>query len=242
MAKSEILKWDSAFFGFNIAKINDKFIAPADFSEVYQELKNQKIRLVYWPTAINYGYQLEIVNKFNGSLVDIKTTYEKPLVMTDRFNFEDQTTNVGFYKNKRPDARMLDVAVQCGEYSRFKVDSEFPSSKFVKLYRTWIIKSLTGDLADKVIVTRNDDQVSGLITVQCIDGVGNIGLTGVHHSCRGAGLGGLLIRAAINYFIDNTCLKAKVVTQGTNENACRLYEKYGFKVCNQVNFYHFWLS
>lgn len=242
MAKSEILRWDSVFFGFNIAKIDDECISFDDFREVYQELKNQKIRLVYWPTEIDYGPQHEIADNFKGKLVDIKTTYERSLEMADRFIVENQTSNLGFYKNKKPDKKLLEIAVQCGEYSRFKVDSEFPSSKFVKLYRTWIIKSLTGDLADKVIVTRNDDQVSGLITVQCRDGIGNIGLAGVLHKFRGKGLGGMLVKTAINYFIEKKCFKASVVTQGANESACGLYEKYGFKVRNQANFYHFWIG
>ena len=242
MVNFEILKWDSVFFGFTIAKINDECISPKDFGNIYQELKNKKVKLIYWPSDINCNFQNEISKEFNGSLVDIKTTYERKLEKIDRLIIERRSSYVELYEKKQPDDRILEIAVQCGEYSRFKVDLTFPSEKFVELYRTWIIKSLTGDLADKVLITKKDDLITGLITVKCKDGIGNIGLVGVHDHYRGLGQGGILISAALNFFNEKKCHTVYVITQGRNQAACRLYEKFGFSVSVKTNYYHFWIK
>src|SRR4030042_2643612 len=241
MGNFELLKWDSGFFGFNIAKINDTCLSPGIFGNLYQELKNNKVKLIYWPSDLNCRTQNEISKEFNGNLVDVKTQFEKDLRKTDRIIFEKQTS-IEFYKNKKPADRMLEIAIQCGEFSRFKVDPDFPSGKFEELYKTWLIKSLTGELADEVIITKKNELVTGLITVGSKDGKGNIGLVGVHGDSRGIGQGSILIKAALNYFVENKCYVASVVTQGLNQAACRLYEKFGFRVSEKVNFYHFWIK
>ena len=241
MVNFEILKWDSDFFHFNIAKIIDGCVNPAVFGNIYRELKNRNIKLIYWPSEIECRFQNEICAEFNGRLVDIKTEYAKELRNTERFIREDQPS-VEFYRNRKPDDRMLEIVVQCGEFSRFKVDPDFPEEKFVELYRTWLVKSLSGDLADEVIVTKKDNLITGLITVKCHEGIGKIGLVGVHDNFRGMGQGETLIRAALHFFIENKCQATRVVTQGMNHAACRLYEKFGFKVRDKANFYHFWIK
>jgi dTDP-4-amino-4,6-dideoxy-D-galactose acyltransferase len=71
--------------------------------------------------------------------------------------------------------------------------------------------------------------------------VGNIGLVGVDKNYRSQGIGKLLITASDNYFNKAGCKKIEVVTQGENRPACLLYEKNGFSVQSQFNFYHLWL-
>ena len=198
------------------------------------------VKLIYWPSDVNCKFQKDISDEFHGDLVDIKTTYEKALNESDRYR-KNQSVTVEFYNNKKPDDRMLDIAIQCGEYSRFKVDRNFPSNKFIALYKTWIIKSLTRELADQVIITKMNDLITGLITVGYKDGKGTIGLVGVHSDSRGTGQGSVLIQAALNYFIENKCFVVQVVTQGSNIAACRLYEKFGFALVYQSNFFHFWI-
>jgi len=237
----EILKWDSDFFGFTIAKINDKFISLRDFRNIYKELKNKKVKLLYWPSDLNFSFQHEISKEFNGRLVDVKTRYKKEIKKGDRYIIEGQIFTE-LYKELKPDDKMLEIALQCGEYSRFKVDPHFPSEKFVELYKTWLIKSLIGDLADEVIITKKDDLITGLITVNCDEGIGNIGLVGVHNDYRRMGQGDILIRTALNFFNENKCHTAYVITQEMNHEACKLYEKYGFTVDSKTNFYHFWIK
>lgn len=241
MVDFEILKWDSDFFHFNVAKISDGCVNPSVFSHIYRELKKKNVKLIYWPSETECSFQHEISSEFHGRLVDIKTTYTKTLRKSDRFIMEDQTC-VEFYGNKKADDRMLEIAVQCGEFSRFNSDTDFPVQKFEELYTTWLVKSLSGDLADEVIVTKKDNQVTGLITVKCQNRIGTIGLVGVHDKYRGMGQGGTLMRAALNYFIENKCNATHVVTQGMNHAACSLYEKFGFEVGDKVNFYHFWIK
>jgi dTDP-4-amino-4,6-dideoxy-D-galactose acyltransferase len=241
MVDFEILKWDSDFFGFKIAKINNGTITTNDFDAIFNELKKLHVKLVYWPSNIDHSIQAELHNKYNGILVDTKTTYEINFYGRDIPVYK-KSPYVEFYNNPFPDPRLIEIAIQCGEYSRFKVDTNIPYQKFAALYTAWITNSINRSNSDKVIITKHQNLISGLVTVNCNEGSGNIGLVGVHEYFRGQGIGGLLISASLNYFIKNKCSKAYVVTQGNNEAACKLYEKFGFKINNKVHFYHFWLK
>jgi dTDP-4-amino-4,6-dideoxy-D-galactose acyltransferase len=237
MNNFQILQWDSEFFGFKVAKITEGCISLDSFAETYLNMTNEGIKLIYWPASTDCKHQSELSEKFQGLLVDIKTTYSIELS-----NIDEIVTKTEVLKSKIPDKKIIEIAIQCGEYSRYKVDPGIPEEKFEELYKLWMIKSLNGEMADDVIVSKINDAVAGLITVYCKNNIGSIGLVGVHSNFRGKGIGGELIKASLSYFKKMNCTKASVVTQGKNEAACRLYETYGFKVQNQANFYHFWLK
>jgi dTDP-4-amino-4,6-dideoxy-D-galactose acyltransferase len=237
----QILQWDTKFFGFKVALITKGCLSLDSFAKAYLDMENEGIKLIYWPASTSCKYQSDIVEKFNGLFVDLKTTYS---VTLDKFN-----TNLGENKNKtellksdKPDKYLLGMAVQCGEFSRYKLDINIPANKFEELYKIWLVKSFNGEMADDVIVAKNDNVIAGFITVQCRDETGYIGLVGVHNNFRGKGIGGGLLQASLKYFTDKNCKKVIVVTQGKNEAACKLYEKYRFNVQNQTNFYHFWVK
>lgn len=240
MINYKILDWDSAFLGYKVAMIEEGCMTPIDFNNCYNDLLQLNVKLLYWPSDFNCIYQESIINEHNGLLVDVKTTYELKIDAS----ISDQAiplADIKFYQNEEANVELLNLAVQCGEYSRFKLDPNITFNKFAELYSAWMIKSVQGTMADDVIVVKENNQIKGVITVYIENSIGNIGLVGVDEQSRGKGIGGKLIKAALGYFIHKGCETVRVVTQGKNEAACKLYEKYGFYVCNKVNFYHFWL-
>jgi len=239
MITSEVLTWDTEFFGIKVARINKNCLSPKEFKIIYQELLNKDVKLIYWPSSIDCECQGEIANIYNGHLVDVKTTYSTK-VNYDNINLNEYKGTTEILNINYPDEQLFEIAIQCGEYSRYKIDPQIPKNKFEELYKIWMTKSLSGEMADNVIVIKKNNITSGLITVYCKDGIGNIGLFGVHDNFRGKGIGGELINASLKYFKTKNCKLVKVVTQGKNEAACKLYEKFGFTVQNKVNFYHFW--
>jgi dTDP-4-amino-4,6-dideoxy-D-galactose acyltransferase len=240
MNEYRILDWDSGFLGYKVATIDKECITLIDFNKVYNELQIQDVKLLYWPADIDCLYQGDICAENKGVLVDIKTTYELS-INSPSSNQSMQLSDIEMYGNKVANDELLSIAVQCGEYSRFKIDPKITFNKFADLYRTWMIKSVQGIMSDDVIIVKGGDTIKGVITVYLEDNVGNIGLVGVDENYRGQGIGGKLIKAALSYFNKKGCGLVNVVTQGKNEAACRLYEKFGFVVKNKVNFYHFWL-
>lgn len=234
----KILDWDSEFFGFKVASIQLNSLQLNDLLMSFRVLKDLNVKLVYLISSKAEEEVLKFADSFNGKLVDIKTTYS---IQLESYVRADVSDNISLYSNNYASPDLLALAVQCGKFSRFSVDPLIPSNKMQELYQIWINKSVLHQMADETIVYTQDNKIVGLITVYTKNRIGNIGLVGVDESYRGKGIGGELIKASLNYFKEKGINEVEVVTQGLNKAACSLYEKFGFTVKSQFDFYHFWL-
>lgn len=233
-----ILEWDSNFFGFKVAQIISNSEDYSACERTLNELKKCGVQLVYWQVERGSSVASELSSKYNGKLVDLKTTFS--------YTHTGQTIycgneNVHNYNVTFAEDDILNLAVQCGSFSRFFVDERIAKEKATELYRIWIKKSVSHEIADNVIVYKKNNQIVGLITLQIKDGRGNIGLVGVDENYRGLGIATELMKASLVYFATKQVLQVDVVTQGLNLPACKLYEKAGFNISLQKDFYHFWI-
>lgn len=233
----QILDWDSNFFGFSVARINNPNLAKEKLVNSLSDLSLKGIKLIYWPASNEYS-ENEITD-LGGSLVDLKTTFKMDF---DGVNPEDfiSTDEVEAYSDSMPFESFEELAVQSGEYSRFAVDPRIPREKFFELYRIWIARSLKKEIAREVLVLRESNRVVGMVTLGEKDGRGDIGLIAVDASSRGKSYGEKLVRSAQRWFIKNGYTVGQVVTQGNNIPPCMLYKKCGYSVEKVEYFYHFW--
>ena len=138
-----------------------------------------------------------------------------------------------------------ELAVLASEQSRFAIDPRIPRHKREELYRIWIVKSCTRELAKTVIVVRDDAEpqrpVIAFVTLREADNKGNIGLISVASRCQGMGLGRLLVRRALAWSETSGHAQAAVVTQSRNTAACGLYESCGYARLETAPTYHIWL-
>lgn len=201
-------------------------------------MRSADVGLAYWasPKPITTG----LATSLRGYLVDRKSSFGIDFRALDPGDFID-TSIVGPHDPSTPIGVLEGLAVQSGEYSRFSVDPRFPRDKFEELYKTWIRKSVAGELADEVLTIRRDEEVVGLITLVTVNGSGDIGLIAVDKESRGRRFGETLVRAAQRYFIDRRLERGRVVTQSDNTAACKLYEQCGYSIKKVEYVYHFWL-
>ena len=61
-----------------------------------------------------------------------------------------------------PIADIEDLAIQSVEYSRFSVGPNIPRGKFVALYKVWINRSISKDIAAEVLVVLDGEQATYL--------------------------------------------------------------------------------
>ncbi len=235
---SDILQWDSAFFGWTVARLNDPQLPVAALPAVLSELKAQGVRLVYWARAEALGQDEAIAR--GGRLVDEKTTYAMDLRTCPEIALAD-VQGVDKHVPSMPSADLISLALQSAEYSRFGVDPDIPNEKAQGLYRIWMERSLRREIAQEVLVLREGERVVGMVTLGEKSGRGDIGLIAVDASSRGKHHGQKLVRAAQQWFVTQGHDAAQVVTQGHNAPACRLYEKCGYSLEKREYFYHFWL-
>lgn len=236
----QTLDWDSAFFGYKVAKILASNLNQGALKNLLAKLNNLNIKLVYYFVDPNEKLLNMEAKKNNGFLADEKITYKISL-SNNNFRKPDNQYLQSYFK-KPLNKNVLSLALQSGFYSRYKQDKKFVHDEFIRLYTTWIERSLNGEIAKDVIIYVNNDVEVGLVTLEVKDNYGSIGLLAVDKKQRGKSIGKQLINAALIKFKAYGVNKVKVTTQKKNIAACKFYEKIGFVKESVQNIYHFWLN
>ncbi len=241
METYKILDWDSVFFGFTVARILPKKLEAQELKTLLGAMKDQGVRLAYWAMDSADNVSNDASKSCKGFMADRKTTYAIDAhAMRKRLDLVVAGTGVDLFTDLLPTPELESLAIQAGLYSRFRLDPQIPEDRFEELYRLWIQKSVSGELAEKVFVIRDAGKIVGMTTVGEKDGRGDIGLLAVDNSVRGKSLGCTLVLAAQKWALGRGFQVAQVVTQGDNLPACRFYEKSGYHVDKVENIYHFW--
>jgi dTDP-4-amino-4,6-dideoxy-D-galactose acyltransferase len=230
------LDFDTKLFGFPVAKINPAHLTSEDLETILAQLRHQGAHLVYWPSDSQDVISQQAAQAFGGFLADRKITYYQTLN-----DFQHIATDVVAYTENVPNSELLDLAIESGLYSRFRIDPKIPIEIFTQLYQQWITNSTKHEIAKEVLVIHRQHSIVAMATLGEKQGRGDIGLLAVAQNYRGIGLGQQLLQAAKDWFFTHGYPDCQVITQQANLPACRLYERGGFHIESIENFYHFWL-
>lgn len=228
------LAWDSIFFNKKIGRIE----VTDDYTSLVENLEKvfkQQYDLVYVFGNKNTDIPNKILTKFNGKLVDRKITYTAQI--------EDLRTKntVEIKEFERQNGNLLyDLAYLSGTHSRFRLDEGLDIENFKRLYREWIDKSVSHQIAKKVYVYEDNGQIKGMVTLGVKENLATIGLIAVDETLQGKGIGMSLIDACVQYCKAENIASLDVPTQLDNTQACKFYEKCGFTEKSVQNIYHFW--
>jgi len=233
------LTWDSEFFGVETAEILPRQLNAPALRATLESLWSTGVGLVYWAADPDDPESAEAAAVCEGLKVDTKITYG---MNADVMSKEIPSAHVirEYDAWLECDGYLEAIAIDCGASSRFRFDPGISDERCSEMYRQWIRNSVNRTFADSVLVSRNQGEISGLVTVVDQSGTGSIGLLGVGQKFRGQGIGRALVGAALTWFLTHGCSKASVVTQARNHAACRLYESAGFSPKRTDHFYHFW--
>jgi len=234
-----LLSWDSDFFGFQVASLLPRQIGIDVLTSTLDRLWRDGVKLVYWPSDPTDPVSHMAATFCGGVLVDRKCLYTRNIPT----GLYSKTRISGIEKlseTSELNEDLCKLALQCGIFSRFNVDPNFPKEGWEALYREWMKNSINCTFADAVLVKQELDCIFGVITLSVHGGLGKIGLLGVNEKSRGQGIGRKLIFAALDWFKNRGVSRVEVLTQGDNLAACRLYESCGFVLDKTDDFYHFW--
>ncbi len=226
------LHWDSNFFGCRIGRIEEKCLNDNNINQILKWSKEHHIDCLYYLCPPNDDRSVTIAESKGFHLVDVRIE----LSSSSR-----QYTAGGWRKYEESDLnRLIEIASNAYTDSRFYHDGHFDRNKVSELYCEWIRKSCCNP-AGVVMVSEQAEGIAGFITCE-IEGThqGRIGLLGVDKNFRGIGIGQKLVQAAQDYFFTHQIDEIKVVTQGRNVAAQRLYQMYGFKTLTVDLWYHLW--
>lgn len=232
----EILAWDSELFGFLVARLRSDWSQAVAPKALKEYLSGLDIRLAYGFAPWKQEAFKKMLHQAGGHLVDRKVVYRKavPHGLVKPLAVE---TYIGGLTDD-----LMDLALVSGAFSRYHLDPKVPTGVFQQLYGTWMRKSLSGELADEVLVAGDAQGLVGMVTVANRQDRAEIGLVAVAERARGRGIGRSLMQAVDHWALSQGLPFVQVVTQGANEPACRLYAGSGFDLLEEQAVYHLWLD
>jgi len=233
----EHLEWDSTFFGYRIARATVNRLTETQMSDLLAWCDDQAIDCLYFLADPGDPLTVRLAESHDFRFVDIRVTYERqvtrsPLPLKSSPRVRD------FVEQDIPALR--EIAATSHRDSRFYYDGGFAVPLCDALYETWIEKSCHG-WATNVLVAEWEGRPVGYSTCHVKSPeIGQIGLTGLHSGARGKGLGQDLVNQDVFWFNQQGVETVRVVTQGRNTQAQRLYEKCGFLTRTVELWYHRW--
>jgi ribosomal protein S18 acetylase RimI-like enzyme len=239
MKQYELLKWDSDFFGFPVARIND--ISSDDLENVLDSLRKKDVKLVYLAVNENDKKLSNLAKSLNGLYVGQKVRYVCNL-KNHAFNFPASYVFERYIEVK-PNKDLIRLILQACVHSRFYYDMNITTQQCEDLFKLWIADSVKHNII--FVIKRRDlfykDRIIGFVSLNRKGGRGNFDFIAVDEDYRGNGFGKILMRFAHNWFLSNDYHVVQADTQMDNFSACRLYQRHGYQVEKVEDFYHFWL-
>jgi len=238
MANSlEILEWDSSFFGYPVAKVTTEKTAADKLGMIINEAKDKGIRLLYVFADPGDVVSVESANTATAKLVDQKITFNMKINPAVIPSVDD---HIEEFEGNKPSEKLVDLSMQSGLYSRYKIDREFKNNEFERLYLAWIENSVNKKIADHTFVYKEDGRELGFVTLKIKNNIGQIGLIAVDETSRGKSIGKKLVAAVVAKLIQKNIPELDVATQIDNDDACNFYKKTGFTGSKTENIYHIW--
>ena len=240
------LSWDSSYFGIAVARIEASDIDDRTLHDLLVLSRQKKISLVYWAAQTSRNVPDEILQEFSGSHLDRKATFVVDLdswVSPDAGDYRKPLVSISEYPRGPASAPVLELGRAANAFSRFVNDPRIPLAKANEMFEIWTNKSTLGEMADVVLVAHpsdSSDAIVGMVTVSRRQDGGQIGLIAVDPNVRCVGVGTALVHAAHRWMVGAGLTRGWVVTQLANANACRLYERTGYKLHQLEEVYHFW--
>ncbi|GAA4029493.1 hypothetical protein GCM10022409_12140 [Hymenobacter glaciei] len=233
------LAWDSEFMGFGVARLKAENLAPEDLTRCVAEARAAGLRLLYLIAAPDDAASNASAHTAGAWLADRKVTFAMPVGLAEQSALLGPAIQPTTFWTPQLES----LALQSGEYSRFRLDANFAPTVFPGLYHRWLQNSLNHQIAREVLVfdTASTGHAQGLLTLGLKNGRADIGLLAVDAEARGQRIGQQLVAAARQRTAAWGLAELQVVTQLDNEPACCFYRRCGFVEWQVEHIYHFWL-
>lgn len=199
--------------------------------QAYQE----NYRLLYYRANPNNEKLNLLAQNLRGVLVDEKVTFAQKIPQ------EFPYSKAKLYQASILHPDLLQLALQSGAFSRFKLDKNFKNNEYEKLYTAWIENSVRKEIAKEIIIYQPENEIVGMLTLAMQPSVACVGLLAVNPDHQNQGIGRELFWKAFEIAKAWQVIHLQIVMQKANEKACFFYEKMGFEIKKIENIYHFWL-
>lgn len=242
-ALCELLPWDTEFFRCRIACVCGDTLRPEQAGQIDDWSRRNQIRGLYFLSRVDNPATIQTARLHGFELVDIRVTFKCAVTHSDKPTRPNLPAGIGIRAMQPGDLFGLQAIARTAHgATRFFNDSHFPRQRVEDLYSTWITLAAQGRAQIVLVAASAANQPLGYVSCHLdpVSRKGQIGLVGVKAEARGKGIGKNLVLAAMDWFRTQEAQEVKVVTQGNNSAAQRLYERCGFLSSNLQLWYHKW--
>jgi dTDP-4-amino-4,6-dideoxy-D-galactose acyltransferase len=238
----ELLAWDSEFWGFSVARVLGTCLTDERSRAIDRWCRHNGVRCLYFLGRPADAVMTASAERNGYHLVDIRMELTCGRPSEAQWSRAMAQNDVRVRSRVEADIPALEqIAGESYSDSRFYFDERFPRPLCDRLYETWIERSCHG-AADAVLVAERAAKILGYVSCHLDRGTatGRVGLVGVLSDARGSGIGQRLISSALVWFAARQMDEVRVVTQGRNVAAQRLYQAAGFRTASLLLSYHKW--
>jgi dTDP-4-amino-4,6-dideoxy-D-galactose acyltransferase len=231
----ESLPWDSEFFGFPIGQISEPDGANS-IAQAVARADEDGIRCLYYLVAADRLDALHGALRLGFKPYDVRVEFERSLEEAGQ-----PEAAVEVRKAELADeAVVTDLAAQTISATRFTLDDHFPQGRVSRLYAEWVRRGLRSGSARRVLLA--EPSAGFVVCGVRKDAIGSIELIAVAPRFTRRGISRDLMHSAHAFMCDAGCDRARVVTQGRNVAAQRLYQGLGYKTITVAWWLHRWRS
>lgn len=236
------LEWDSNWLGYPVAQfaVGPQQPAAALLAAVAQA-RAAGFRLLYLVLPSADADANAAAAACGAWPADAKLTYQMPLTESSALVATPApapAAGVHLAPVEEVTSTLQSLALQSGEYSRFRRDARIGYHAFVELYTQWLRQTVA---RGTVWAATTATGTVGLLAFTQHTGHASIELMAVAATARRQGIGQALVHMARQEAQQQGCGMLQVVTQGANQPAQRLYEQCGFHLLRTEQLYHLWL-
>jgi glycosyltransferase involved in cell wall biosynthesis/ribosomal protein S18 acetylase RimI-like enzyme len=229
----ERLAWDSAFWGFPIARVNSHQLDRRQADQVAAWCGEEDICCAFLLANAGDAGTARAAESVGFVAFDTRVTLRRPAAteagpLSANRSFSIREATAG------DDEAAAELARSAHTDTRFFFDPAFSSERAGELYATWVRRGLHED-SRHLLIAERDGQLLGYVLVA--DGPPTVALIAVAEPARGQGVGRSLVAAAV---AERANEPMNVVTQARNVAALRLYQGSGFQIVATDVWYHRW--
>ena len=233
MSLVERLDWDSVFFGAGVGRVLDG-VAAADIAAAVAEARQGDLDCVYLLAPAEDDELVAAAEEQGFRLRGIRIELQRTVL-------GHPTGTQGLRLGNEQDLEKLaPIARERFRTTRFFNDPHFPRERSAELYVEWLRRGLSGDPNRQTLIAADD---RGFVTchLDAATSSGTIELIAVSESASGRGLGRTLVAGAGSVFAEHSLSHARVVTDGSNIEAQRLYQACGYRTTKICMWLHIWM-
>lgn len=239
----ELLTWDSAYWGFPVARVRGHTLTPERLRAIDQWCEERSVICLFFLAAFHDPTTIRCAEEGRFHLVDSRVTFSRS---TDRSDLPAHQERPPWAIIRPAVSSDLDplrpIAAASFRDSRFYFDQHFPRDRCLRFYERWLIESFNG-FADLILVAERDGAPVGCATFHLpADGEvsGRSGLLFVADGARRRGLARAFKLDSLDWFAERNVPLVTVSTQGRNIATQALNQQCGFLIQRFELWYHKW--